>query len=206
MASEFLVNVVNNTGRAASDLHITFTGSGGNVVVDPNGVVVVPGGCPAPTVPSNPPAVTNEVVLDWGADWIAPCANVWFSVKTAFGPLAFNVGYWTSTVDGVPDSNIGGIDPSDINVSPMSVKRVISSEGVPSLYVPARVIGDLVLAGLDRDTAIQRANQLGMLLDAAGVNPISTDAIRFALGELSVQPISPDIARTIAFIKTYKPN
>jgi hypothetical protein len=191
----------NNTGKAASDLHITFTGTGGAVFVNPNGVVVAPGGAPPPAVPSNG-IVTNEVVLDWGADWIAPCATVTFAVLTPFGPLKFVSGFWTSKVNGVPDSDIGPLEPGDIDVSPLATKLVVNSEGATSRFVKARIIGDLVIGGLSGDEALSRANRLETILSASEISGISTDAIRFALGELSIRRTDPDVTRISAFLRS----
>jgi hypothetical protein len=201
MAKAFLVKAANNTGNWASDLHVTLSGSDGNLFVNPGGVIVTPGPCPVPQVPSNPPKVTNEVVLDWGTPCVAPCATVWFSVLTGVGPLQFVSGFWTSIVNGVPDTNIGPVEPGDVDVSPLYTKIVLNSSGISSEFARSRIVGDLVIGGLAGEAAISRANQLETILDAAGANPVSTDALRHALGELSIRPDQPDVARISAFVR-----
>lgn len=98
-----VVQVKNTTGVFASDLHVTFTGTGGHVFVSP--VSVIAPMCPVPAVPSNG-QVTNTVVIDWGVPCVAPGATVWFWVFTNNGPLAFSSGFWT--LNGV---NIGPAMP-----------------------------------------------------------------------------------------------
>lgn len=202
MAARYLVNVVNNTGNPASDLHVTFTGSGGNLFVNPGGVIVAPGPCPVPAVPSNLLKSTNEVVIDWGTSCVAPCATAWFTTLTAFGPLGFESGFWTSMVNGVPDTNIGPVEPGDINISLISTKFVLNSEGKTSQFSGSRIVGDLVLGGATSEQAISRARLLETIIDAAGASLISTDAIRHALGELSIRPNDPDVARMSTFVKS----
>lgn len=102
-ADERIVSVCNTTGLFASDLHITFTGTGGNVTVPP--ATVKAGFCPVPVVPSNG-AVTNTVVIDWGGPCVPPGAWVTFVVRTTNGPLGFASGFWT--LGGV---NIGPVWP-----------------------------------------------------------------------------------------------
>src|SRR5262245_9197526 len=88
-----VVCVQNTTGVAASDLHVTFTGTGGNIYVDPLSVVAV--GCPTPAVPSNG-TVTNTAVIDWGASCVGVGATVTFVAYTTNGPLAVSSGFWTA--------------------------------------------------------------------------------------------------------------
>lgn len=89
---EKVITVCNTTGLTVSDLHVTFSGTGGNVSVAPASVFA--GACPVPLVPSNG-AVTNTVVIDWGVPCIPPGACVTFTVRTANGPLNFVSGNWT---------------------------------------------------------------------------------------------------------------
>lgn len=87
-----LVRVRNTTGLPASDLHVTFTGSGGHVFVAPESVVAPP--CPLPVVPSNG-TITNTVTIDWGMPCVEPGAVVTFWVYSANGPLAISNANWT---------------------------------------------------------------------------------------------------------------
>lgn len=119
MATKWLISVVNNSGRLASDLHVTFTGTGNSVKVEPRSVLVPGAGCPAPAVPSNPPVATNEVVIDWGWDCVPNCATVWFAVETPFGPLGFASGHWTGHVGGQVQ-DIAPVGAGDITVSQLA--------------------------------------------------------------------------------------
>jgi len=87
-----IVSVQNNTGVFVSDLHVTFTGTGGNITVPP--VTVFAFGCPVPAVPSNG-AVTNTAVIDWGVACVAPGSWVHFNAQTTNGPLAIASARWT---------------------------------------------------------------------------------------------------------------
>jgi|SRR6266446_2131285 len=68
-ADKIVVCVQNTTGLSASDLHVTFTGTGGNLYVDPFSVVAL--FCPTPAVPSNG-SVGNTAVIDWGTNCVGP--------------------------------------------------------------------------------------------------------------------------------------
>lgn len=87
--------VQNTTGQEASDLHVTFTWTGGSLYVDPSLVIVTPVGCPEPSVPSNNEEVTNTAVLEWSFACVDAEATVEFVAVTANGPLTFHSGYWT---------------------------------------------------------------------------------------------------------------
>lgn len=91
-ADQQIVQVTNTTGLFASDLHVTFTGTGGSVFVAPASVIAPP--CPVPAVPSNG-QVTNTVTIDWGMPCVAPGATVTFWVFTPNGPLGFAGANWT---------------------------------------------------------------------------------------------------------------
>ncbi|HRI44648.1 MAG TPA: dockerin type I domain-containing protein [Fimbriimonadaceae bacterium] len=91
-ADQQIVQVTNTTGLVASDLHVTFTGTGGTVFVAPASVIAPP--CPIPAVPSNG-QVTNTVTIDWGMPCVAPGATVTFWVSTPNGPLGFAGANWT---------------------------------------------------------------------------------------------------------------
>lgn len=92
-ADRVVVCVQNNTGVAASDLHVTFTGTGGNIYVDPFSVVAI--GCPTPLVTSNG-AITNTADIDWGVACVAPGSTVMFIASTVNGPLGVASGTWTA--------------------------------------------------------------------------------------------------------------
>lgn len=110
-ADEKIVIVCNNTGRFVSDLHLTFSGSGGNVRCDP--VSVIAPGCPVPAVPSNG-LVTNTVNVDWGVACIAPNQNVVLTVRTTNGPLVLVSGTWT----------LSGVTVQPVSLSKTSVLGV----------------------------------------------------------------------------------
>jgi len=104
-----VVEVDNNSGQAAADLHLTFTGTGGTVVVPP-GFVMAPG-CPTPAVPSNG-QVTNTVIIDWGVACVPAGQRVLFLLATPFGPVSFAGGFWTD----INGQNIGNIAPSRVSM------------------------------------------------------------------------------------------
>lgn len=87
-----VVTVVNRTGLTASDLHVTFSGTGGSVFVAPASVIAPP--CPMPAVPSNG-QVTNTVDIDWGVPCVDPGGSVTFWVYTPNGPLGLVSARWT---------------------------------------------------------------------------------------------------------------
>jgi hypothetical protein len=93
--------VTNNTNRdqagplTASDLHITFQGTGGHVVVQG---INSPQGCPTPRIKdsNNPPGTsTNTIEIDWGQPCVKPGDKVEVTVQTNQGPLAPAGGQWT---------------------------------------------------------------------------------------------------------------
>lgn len=109
---DITVTVVNNTGVPAADLHVYFSGAGGNIVVDPLAVVAL--GCPTPLIPSNPPTVTSTAVIDWGTACVEPGAAVTFIAATMNGPLTVDSACWTDTLGmfiGCADSVITGPGP-----------------------------------------------------------------------------------------------
>lgn len=99
------VTVQNDTGRPAADLHVRFAGAGGVLIVDPLTVVAGGGGaCPVPSVTSNPPMVTDTVVIDWGVECVPTGTKVTFMVQTPAGPLTFVDCFWTDA----GGNNMGG--------------------------------------------------------------------------------------------------
>lgn len=105
------IDVLNNSGQAAADLHLTFTGTGGTVVVPP-GMVIAPGCPPNPAVPSNG-QVTNTVVIEWPGACVPPGGSVLFLLGTPFAPIGFAGGFWTD----VNGANIGNIAPSRVTIN-----------------------------------------------------------------------------------------
>lgn len=116
-----LVTVTNTTGQAVSDLHVIFSGTGGVVQVDPNTVVTT--NCPVPIVPSNPPAVTNTVTIDWQTPCVQPGETVAFMVTTPNGPLNYQGGWWT----------LNGVNVGNIRVGSINITRVRTPFGVPGV-------------------------------------------------------------------------
>lgn len=111
-----IITVCNTTGLPASDLHITFSGTGGTVTAPP--AAIFSPGCPVPAVPSNG-AVTNTVVVDWGMPCVAPGSPVTLIVSTPNGPLGAVSGFWTS--GGVPIGPIRFGDPKCFTMGPVPV-------------------------------------------------------------------------------------
>jgi len=115
------ISVKNGPNRGpAADLHLTFSGSGGDLTVDPASISVDPNTCPddqdKPKVPSNDRATTNEVVIEWPRDCVASGAIVKFSASSSHGPLKFRTGYWT-TIEGGKRKQIGpDIQPEEVTV------------------------------------------------------------------------------------------
>ena len=98
------LTVGNAAPVAAAQLHVKFAGVGAPmvVIVDPLGVAAP--GCPPPTVPSNPPTITDTVVIDWGVACVPPGAKITFVVvapNAAPGTLTIVDCFWTDT-SGVP--------------------------------------------------------------------------------------------------------
>jgi hypothetical protein len=106
------VSVCNNTGLDASDLHMTFAGAGGTLLVAP--AMIVAPGCPAPLIPSNS-MITSTVDFDWGAACVPDGGTVTYLVRSATGPLSFVSGTWTSG-----GSGIGIVDPDCVVLTPIS--------------------------------------------------------------------------------------
>jgi hypothetical protein len=123
-----VVSVVNTTGQDAEDLHVTFTGTNGNIFVDPWSVIALR--CPVPDVPSNG-TVTDTAVIDWGAPCVPAGSTVTFLARTTDGPLAFSSGFWT---------NGGVIGP----VTDITVRRVAFPPGrFGALKVATRCIPNI---------------------------------------------------------------
>jgi hypothetical protein len=65
---------------------------------------VAAGACGPASIPSNPPTVTDTVVIEWASACVPDGVKVSFIAKTPNGPLGFVSGFWTDAA-GV---NIGG--------------------------------------------------------------------------------------------------
>jgi len=108
------VIVTNKAGAAASDLHVTFSGTGGSVSVVA-GSVAAPAGCPAPTIGGS----GNTVEFAWGMACVSAGATVTFRAETPHGSLAFSGGNWTGAGGGV----LGPIGPGDIRLATVRVRK-----------------------------------------------------------------------------------
>ena len=115
MPSASHIKVKNTTGQPASDLHITFTGSNGNVQIDPASVRPKDGR-KSPAVPSNDVDRTNEGVIEWSTPVVDPGDTVEFDAATEFGPLGFGSGYWTGPTKKGAREKLGPVDPKDIEI------------------------------------------------------------------------------------------
>lgn len=73
--------------------------------------------------------------------------------------------------------------------------EILNNSGERSRFDVDRLTGALVVGGLDAIAARERADTLAMIVNAAGVSPVSTDAIRYGIGELAINPRSPEVER-----------
>ncbi len=106
----WVVEVKNNSGQAAADLHLDFSGTGGSTFVPP-GLVMTAGPCPPAAVASNG-TPGSAVDIDWNAACVPPDTYVAFLMGTPTGPVSFNGGYWTD----VNGQNIGTIAPDRVSL------------------------------------------------------------------------------------------
>src|SRR5437588_5697044 len=81
---EIAIVIINNSGQTASDLHLVFSGGGGNLYLDSNTVFASPCGKPAIIISSGG-ADTLKVV--WPAPCVASGTSVTLIVHSANGPL-----------------------------------------------------------------------------------------------------------------------
>ena len=104
--------VVNNSGAARSDLHLTMGGTGGDLVPGSITVLVNPPNCGNPTI-----TITggNIVNLDWGVACVAIGDPVIVRVKTGNGPLSLVSGEWTPG-----PVALGGGDSAEVQVPTVS--------------------------------------------------------------------------------------
>lgn len=109
--------VTNNTGQSASDLHMTFTGTGGTLYTVMISEPVT--GTATASIPSNG-TVTNTATIVWPGNFIQNGQSVTVYVASDFGAPVFNSGYWTR--NNVPSGNI---NPGDI--------ALVGSNSIPTL-------------------------------------------------------------------------
>ncbi len=96
--------ITNATGQAASDLHVTFTGTGGSLET----AVITAPGCGQPKIPSNG-KVTNTAEIIWPSPCVPAGGSVTIRVCSMNGPLAFAGGHWTNN-----NNNIGNVNLPDV--------------------------------------------------------------------------------------------
>ena len=200
MGQQVSATVINASGQVASDLHLKFSGTGGNIFIDPPSVGVVPGGAPVPAVASNPPAVSNEADIDWNGPAVPPNATVNFVVTTRAGPLQFISGYWTGIGPNGGRIVLGPVNRDDILLKTLSDQfvppvRVLNSIGESTPFVAARVVGSAILSGVQSDAAISRARLLDSAIEAAGLDTVTTDGIRRAVDEIGGNLQPPSLGR-----------
>jgi hypothetical protein len=117
MATASHVKVKNTTGKTATDLHITFRGTGGKLQIDPSSVKPKDGRN-APKVPSNGDdwPERNEGAIEWDHTEIGKDEEVEFDVAVDFGEIQFASGYWTGGAD--HKENIGPVKKEDVEITP----------------------------------------------------------------------------------------
>lgn len=133
---------VNGANQAASDLEVTYAGSGGSlrtVVVDN------PEGCPTPSILSNG-KVTNTMKLDWGTNCVQSGSSVKVRVYSANKPVLAAGGSWT-----LNGQSIGGL-----NIQQHAMKE--RSGGMPygpmTVLLDGAVIGTVPITGLGSERAV----------------------------------------------------
>jgi hypothetical protein len=135
-----VVSVTNNTGAAASDLHVSFSGTGGDIAVTP-GSVLAPAACPSPALGIGAP---NEVVINWGVVCVPAGSSATFQVQTPNGPLSFLSGFWTGPGGGT----IGVVGADDIILAELdlNVAALGQGAGVGNDEEPEQVGGAIDIA------------------------------------------------------------
>ncbi|MCA9245156.1 MAG: hypothetical protein KDA32_14450, partial [Phycisphaerales bacterium] len=108
-----LMTFRNGTGTNVASLHVVTSGGGGIIVIDPL-TVLYDGNCPAPMIPSNPPTITAEAIVDFGVECVEPNTKVTFVMQTPAGPLGV-VSCWWEDGNGV---NMGGCELCGFEPSP----------------------------------------------------------------------------------------
>lgn len=133
-----IYRVTNGTVTAASDLHVTFTGTGGNITTV---ILRNPDGCPVPAIPSNG-AVTNTVVLDWGGNCVAVGDYVTIKVSTTTDSLlAFSSGFWTDVAN-----------PANPGIGPVDIRQT----GIPTFTQWGLIALLIILAGVATWVVLKR--------------------------------------------------
>ena len=131
--------IKNTTGSAASDLHVVFQGTGGDITTV---VIDQPAGCPVASIPSNPPTVGNEMIVNWGVECVAAGDSVTVKVTTPNGPLTVDSGFWTNLANPAAPGS-GPVD--DIRDIDMKDGPTRSQWGMITLVSLLLVGGTLVL-------------------------------------------------------------
>jgi len=111
--------VVNSTGTTASDVHITFSGTGGVVGTR---VLYQPAACGQATIPSQPPTQSGYSEIIWPSACVANGDSIIIQVLTT-NTLTFTSGYWTDPTH-TSSPGIGPVNAGDLTVR---------TKGVPSL-------------------------------------------------------------------------
>jgi len=137
--------VVNNTGTTASDVHIIFSGTGGDVTTR---VLYQPAACGVPTIPSQSPAVSGYSEIIWPAACIPDGDSIKIQVLTR-NSQEFAGGYWTDPAHPT-DPGIGPVESGDITeIAPMGVPA-LSTWGIVALVL---ILGSTAVYFLRRKRA-----------------------------------------------------
>ena len=206
MPSTLNVRVVNDTGKVASDVHVQFTGTGGSVFVDPTQVQVfgppaAPGGppvpipTPAPTIPSNPPAVSNEADIEWPTGTVPPGGEIHFPASTNAGPLQIQNITWSFPMPATVAPGTG---------APASVPMVEHPLGtIP--FIPEHWQGVMTAGGVQPDVAAQHANTLNTVIHSVHTPAtplvLPETAIKSAIGELIANPTPSAIPNVASIVR-----
>ena len=139
--------IVNATGKPVNDAHAVFTFTGGSLT-NPKFIFT-----PAPGVIK---ANVNQLDFYWDAK-LAPGAAVVFEVDAATPDFELYEVRWT-------------LDGQEVGLGERSAGEVMiaNSTGLTTPLSVERLTGSLVTGGLDRTTAIERAETLGAVIEASG--------------------------------------
>jgi hypothetical protein len=115
------VTVTNHTGQKASDLHIIFRGTGGDLTVDPTSLA-----SPANCEQGTPSTAGNELDIVWQPGGCVDNGSaVSFRASTSGpGPLDLGGGYWT----GPGGKRIGDLQVADVALSAAPNYRLLVPE------------------------------------------------------------------------------
>jgi hypothetical protein len=204
MADTIVVRVTNNSGRPASDVHVQFSGSGGNVTVDPAKVAItMPPSTPVtppfpPVVPSNPPAVSNEANIQWTSNGqpngapvpaVPDGAEVTFPASTTNGPLQIQSVTWSF---------------------PPSAPMVLHSTGEMVPFEPDHSLGAMISGGMSPEVAKVNATTLNTVVQSihSPENPVvlSTAAVKTAIGEMVANPGPAAVSGVAAIVRAAATN